>query len=603
MAITAAEILLAVRAKDEASGVLNKVSATAQSVGKNMGTALKVGGLAAAGGIGLATAAAVSFVKQAAAEEVGIERLRTAIGTLDKAHRGSADAVEDLIRERERLAFADDELRDSLSLLVVQTGDYEDAVRRQAIAMDVARGTGIDLQTASRLLGKINEETTNTFSRYGIVIEKGATETQALAEIQRRFAGQSQTFATTAAGKWEIFNNQLDNMKETIGAALLPLATQLGAALSEFLVEHEDDIERFSALFATKIQDAIGGIVDAFVTAQPTLTHIFNTLRTGFETIQPALEWIVNNKVAATVAIAAIGAALVLAFAPVSAPIAAVAAGIAGVVYGIGLAKQAFRDFTDESNKAAEDYKSTWSEQDREQHERVQRQNALDDGFWSRLKVRASDGWGFIRQGWDALSGHLQATWQQLSVSAGNWWGVIQTAGGAAATFIGQQWRDLVALFKGFGSDFEAVGRAIADDFWAIAGAVQAVIDKVQQLIDLIPSIPEPGDLLDDALGGAGNFLGGAISNLPGFASGTPFVPRDMLAVVHRGEAIIPAAQNRAGTYGNVAYITINSTGGQSDESAATIARQLAKILKDDLQMETLSGPRLPVGSFSPRRV
>ena len=34
---------------------------------------------------------------------------------------------------------------------------------------------------------------------------------------------------------------------------------------------------------------------------------------------------------------------------------------------------------------------------------------------------------------------------------------------------------------------------------------------------------------------------------IPKFAAGTPFVPRDMLAMVHRGETIIPAGQNRGG--------------------------------------------------------
>lgn len=44
---------------------------------------------------------------------------------------------------------------------------------------------------------------------------------------------------------------------------------------------------------------------------------------------------------------------------------------------------------------------------------------------------------------------------------------------------------------------------------------------------------------------------------LPGFAVGTDYVPRDMVAVVHKGEAIIPARENKAGRGGVIINMTV----------------------------------------------
>jgi hypothetical protein len=270
--MAASELAIVIRAKNEAARVFEQARRQAADLDDNLRRLTRAGFLGLAAGGAVAGAALLKFGKMAAAEQAGIARLQTSIRTLDREQQAMAAGVEAVINARERLAFSDDAQRESLSLLIAQTGSYEAALERSRLAMDVARGTGLDYAIASRLLGKINEETTSTFARYGVVMRQGATETEALAEIQRRFAGQAAAFAETAAGKWEIFRIELDNIQETIGAAVLPAFTSLAGRAGDWLDAHQADIDRVVQDFASRIPDAIdlttGGLETTFEGAQ-----------------------------------------------------------------------------------------------------------------------------------------------------------------------------------------------------------------------------------------------------------------------------------------------------------------------------------------------
>ncbi|HEV2037135.1 MAG TPA: hypothetical protein VGQ96_00900 [Candidatus Eremiobacteraceae bacterium] len=90
--------------------------------------------------------------------------------------------------------------------------------------------------------------------------------------------------------------------------------------------------------------------------------------------------------------------------------------------------------------------------------------------------------------------------------------------------------------------------------------------------------------------GGGGSGLGSILGpgGLFGFAEGTPFVQKDMLAFLHRGEAVIPAAMNKpsvTGSGGNIIHVTVNvpqgtsrATGDQiGAEAGAGIQRAMRK--------------------------
>lgn len=350
-----ADLQILLKAKNETSAAFSAVEKDATSLGSKMGSALKVGGLVAAAGIGAAGFALVSFVKMAADEQAGIERLKTSVASTGVAYEKYADQIDATVRAGEKLAFQDDEIRDSLSALTIATGSIEEATNRQKIAMDLARGTGMDLATASKLVGKVSEENTQVLKRYGITLADGATETEALAEIQKRFAGQSETFAGTATAKWAIFNNQMDNVKESIGSALLPLVTQIGTALGDFLTAHQADIDAFSQMMAEKIPEGLDAIKRGFEAIKPELTAVVQQFKDAWPTIQTGLQWVVDNKPILIAAIVAIGAAMLIAFTPVTLPILAVVAALALITVALGMNEEDWKKFGIAVDKVWED--------------------------------------------------------------------------------------------------------------------------------------------------------------------------------------------------------------------------------------------------------
>jgi phage-related protein len=493
-------------------------------LGKSMGTALKVGALGVAAGLGVAGVAVVSFAKKAAAEQVGIERLQTAIKALDKAHVGSAAAVEKVVAQREKLSFSDDQLRQSLALLVASTSDYEEAVRRQGIAMDVTRGTGIDLETTSRLLGKVTEESVNVFTRYGIKLDKNATETEALAAVQAKFAGQSEAYANTAAGKWERFGNQMENIKETIGGALLPTVTKLGGALNDFITAHQADIDAFAAALGKKIPEAIDAIGSALARAGGPLTLFFNNAKEGFETIKPGLEWILDHKVALAGAFVAIGAAALVAFTPVTGPIAAIVATLTALLFTIGLVKDKWKELTEANAEA----KRTNEEQSKGLIllEATLRGlgTFLDMSFRGTLEMARLAAGLLV----EALYKLGEITFNFLAFHADNlrekFW-QLRDAGVEVWGAIKVQIDDFLWLLRGVAADSVVIFDGLKDDFWKLLEPIQWVIDKINDLIGAygrLGDVPSPGDVLGGIFGKIGKLIPGRAAG--GLASGITLV-------------------------------------------------------------------------------
>lgn len=133
-----------------------------------------------------------------------------------------------MTKMRDTAAIDDGVLKPALASLIAVTGDYQKSMELAGLAADIARGKNMSLATASELLGKVAMGNTSVLKRYGITLSENATAEEALAELQKKFAGQAETYAQTSQGQLEILSLKLGDFREEIGQSLDSISPFIG---------------------------------------------------------------------------------------------------------------------------------------------------------------------------------------------------------------------------------------------------------------------------------------------------------------------------------------------------------------------------------------
>ena len=221
--------------KDNASSELDRIKAKFAGLQKQGAKGFAIGASAAitAKGINLvadaasgAVAALGDMVEAAIADEESQRKLGAALQANIPNWDGQTDAIERVLESRMKLGYSDDEQRQSLATLVAVTKDSTKALDLQRKAMDLARLRNIDLQAASDILGKVYGGNIGILSRYGIQVKKGATATEALAQITELANGQAEAWANTTRGKLTVAQVQLSEAMEKLGYTVLPAVAE-----------------------------------------------------------------------------------------------------------------------------------------------------------------------------------------------------------------------------------------------------------------------------------------------------------------------------------------------------------------------------------------
>lgn len=170
---------------------------------------------------------------------------------------------------------------------------------------------------------------------------------------------------------------------------------------------------------------------------------------------------------------------------------------------------------------------------------------------------------------------------------------------GKVAAFVGQLVSTAGRAASGFLSKIVGLAGSVIRTLLGIPGKVlstlvNAFVNVARQVVSgflgVIGSIPGK---IAEILGGVGDFIGGLI---PHFAVGALEIPHDMLAVVHKGEMIVPAAEaeairsgrsalgargpigNRGGGEGGGGAVEVNVYNPTPEPASTSTKRELQKL-------------------------
>lgn len=305
MAATA-DLSLIIKAQNAASGVLKQIEGDVGGLGKMMSTGLKVGALAAAGGVGAAAFALKSFVGDAMETQKIMAQTNAVLASTHGAAGMSAQAVGDLANSLSKVIPIDDEVIQSAENMLLTFTNIGKDVFPQATetVLDMATALGEDTQSAAVQLGKaLNDPiagvtalrkvgvalTDQQREQIKVLVESGdvmGAQKIILKELQTEFGNSGRAAGETFAGKMKILNTQVGNIKESIGLALLPVLTKLADLATKYVVPAIED-------GVAAMQDFVGVIAAALSGDLGKAAELFNKLPAP---LQEVALWLAANK-------------------------------------------------------------------------------------------------------------------------------------------------------------------------------------------------------------------------------------------------------------------------------------------------------------------
>lgn len=244
-------------------------------------------------------------VKSAADAEAGTAQLEAVLKSTGGAAGVTKDSALALASKLESLTtFSDDAVLSAENMLLTFTNIGKDVFPSVTMtALNMSQALGQDLKSSSMQLGKaLNDPVAGitALTRVGVTFTEqqkaqieamvkagdvAGAQTIILNELGREFGGSATAAAKTFSGRLAQLTNKFDNLMETIGAKLMPIAEQ-------FLDWISQAIDWFSGLDPT-IQNVVYGVI-AFMGALAVIGPIIAAVGAALGAIGGVIAFLVS---------------------------------------------------------------------------------------------------------------------------------------------------------------------------------------------------------------------------------------------------------------------------------------------------------------------
>lgn len=308
-----------ITAKDEASATIKGV--------ENATGGMKAGLLAVGAAAGVALGAVAIFAKQSIDSANESAKAQAQLGAVLKSTGEAAGLSQQDLNDQsaalQRMTTYSDEAVTSAQSLLLTFTNIKGGVFQQSIGtiLDMSTALGQDLKSSSIQVGKALNDPINgitALSRVGVsftqqqkdmitqLVNTGHTmdaQKVILAELNKEFGGSAVAAGKTFAGQMAILNNQFDEVKESVGRALIPVLQALGekvlpliVSFANWLSEMEQSggiVKGIATIFGGFMQqfDAATGLVTLFTDAWNNVVFVFqNSLEPSLKKLWDALQ-------------------------------------------------------------------------------------------------------------------------------------------------------------------------------------------------------------------------------------------------------------------------------------------------------------------------